>query len=83
MIPRNFVELAIVLVVALAVAVAALGKSYVPAFGAVMVALFAWVLVRFQHWRRGVRLALAAAPIDCAPPSRQEEHMRREGKEIH
>jgi hypothetical protein len=73
MMPRNLIELAIVLVAGLAVAVAALGKSYVPAFGAVMVALFAWVLVRFQDWRRGVRLALAAAPIDCAECSRTSQ----------
>jgi hypothetical protein len=74
MMPRNLIELAIVLVAGLAVAVAALGKSYVPVFGAVMVgALFAWVLVRFQHWRRGVRLALAAAPIDCAECSRTSQ----------
>jgi hypothetical protein len=56
----------IVLVAGLAVAVAALGNSYAPALAVVMVAPFAWVLVRFLHWRRSVHLALTAAPTACA-----------------
>ena len=66
MMPRNLVEMVIVLVTGLAVAVAALGNSYAPALVAVMVAPFAGVLVRFLHWRRSVYLSLAAAPTACA-----------------
>jgi hypothetical protein len=51
MIPRNLAELLIVLVAGLAVAIAALGNSSAPAFAVVMVAVLAWVLVRFLHWR--------------------------------
>lgn len=67
MIPRNLAELVIVLVAGLAVAIAARGDSYAPAFAAVMVAVFVWVLVRFLHWRRSVRLALQAAPAAFYP----------------
>ena len=70
MMPRNLIELAIVLVTVLAAAVAVLGHSYVPALAVVMAALLAWVLVRFQHWRRSLRLSLAAAPTDGAERSR-------------
>jgi hypothetical protein len=54
--------MAVLLVAGLALAVAALGGSYVPALAAVMVALWAWVLVSFLHWRRSVRVSHAFAP---------------------
>jgi hypothetical protein len=62
MMPRNLVEMAVLLVAGLALAVAVLGDSYVPALAAVMVVLLAWVLVSFLHWRRSVRESHALAP---------------------
>jgi hypothetical protein len=52
--------MAVLLVAGLAVA--ALGDSYVPALAAVMVALLAWVLVSFLHWRGSLRVSHAVAP---------------------
>jgi hypothetical protein len=54
--------MAVALAAGLALAIAVRGDSYGPALAVVTVALMAWMLVSFLHWRRSVRASHAGAP---------------------
>jgi hypothetical protein len=54
--------MAVALAAGLALAIAVRGDSYGPALAVVTVALVAWVLVGFLHWRSSIRASHAVAP---------------------